>query len=370
MYKTLLRPLLFRFDPEFTHELTLEWLSRAGKFAPVTSLLQKLYGNRVKELPVNLMGIHFPGPVGLAAGLDKEARAITALSALGFSHLELGTVTPKAQPGNPSPRLFRLPEQQAIINRMGFNSGGIHPFLENIARTRKSIPLGINLGKNLTTPIDQAADDYILGLRQLYLYADYFTINISSPNTKNLRDLQSEEALDGLLLKIMKTRKDLADEFNRTVPVAVKIAPDIENNGIPALAALMLKHKVDAVIATNTTIDHSVVMASEHGNEVGGLSGLPLQQRANEVVTLLYHELGETIPIIGVGGIFNAEDAWQRMLAGAEMVQIYTGFIYHGPGIVREITNGLALRVKELGAKTLQEAIKLARTPKRPKDAT
>ena len=361
MYKYLLRPLLFRFDPEFTHELTLEWLSRAGKLSPVTSLLRRLYGDRVRNLPVNLMGIDFPGPVGLAAGLDKEARCITALSTFGFSHLELGTVTPEPQPGNPAPRMFRLPEQQAIINRMGFNSGGIRPFLENIASTRKSIPLGINLGKNLNTPIEQAAGDYILGLRQLYLYADYFTINISSPNTKNLRDLQSEDALDSLLNEIMKTRKDLSAEFKRTVPVTVKIAPDIENSGIPALAALLLKHNIDAVIATNTTIDHSAVAGSQHANEAGGLSGRPLRERANEVVSLLYQELQGKVPIIGVGGISSAEDAWQRLLAGAEMVQIYSSFIYNGPGIIAEIVNGLAKRVAESGAKSLQQAVKITR---------
>jgi len=364
MYKHLLRPLLFRFDPEFTHELTLEWLSRAGKLSPVISLLRQLYGNRVHDLPVNLMGIDFPGPVGLAAGLDKEARCITALSTFGFSHLELGTVTPKPQPGNPAPRMFRLPEQQAIINRMGFNSGGIRPFLENIASTRKSIPLGINLGKNANTPIEQAAEDYLLGLKQLYLYADYFTINISSPNTRNLRDLQSEDALDALLHKIMETRKDLANEFKRTVPIAVKIAPDIEDSSVPSLAGLLINHGVDAVIATNTTIDHSSVADSEHANEAGGLSGRPLRERANEVVSLLYQELQGKVPIIGVGGIFNAEDAWQRMLAGAEMVQIYSSLIYNGPGIVAEIVNELAKRVAETGAESLQQAVKIAREEK------
>ena len=257
--------------------------------------------------------------------------------------------------------MFRLPRHLAIINRMGFNSGGIQPFLENIASTRKSIPLGINLGKNASTSIKQAAEDYISGLKQLYLYADYFTINISSPNTKDLRDLQSEDALDDLLKKIMKTRKELADDFKRTIPVAVKISPDIENSSIPAFAALLVKHKIDAVIATNTTIDHSSVADSEHADEAGGLSGMPLQDRANEVVALLYQELQGKVPIIGVGGIFNTEDAWQRMLAGAEMVQIYSSFIYNGPGIVREIVNGLAKRVEASGFSSLQEAVRSAR---------
>ena len=361
MYKHMLRPLLFRFDPEFIHELTVEWLSRAGKLPPVLALLKRIYNRGTADLPVELMGIQFPGPVGLAAGLDKDARCISALSSFGFGHIELGTVTPKPQPGNPRPRLFRIPEHQAVINRMGFNSGGIHPFLENIASTRKTIPLGINLGKNAITPIEQAADDYVSGLRQLYLYADYFAINISSPNTQNLRDLQSEEALDALLDRIMNTRHELTEEFQRKIPIAVKIAPDVDNSNIPALARLLIKHSVDAVIATNTTIDHTAVSDSQHAAETGGLSGKPLRDRANEVVALLYSELHGEVPIIGVGGIFSAEDAWQRLIAGAEMVQVYTGFIYNGPGVVSDIVNGLAKRVADQGAGSLSEAIEKVR---------
>lgn len=361
MYKQILRPLLFKFDPELIHEITVEWLSRAGRLSPVLSLLKKIYGNRAADLPVEVMGIQFPTPVGLAAGLDKNACCISAFSSFGFGHLELGTVTPKPQPGNPVPRLFRIPEYQAIINRMGFNSGGIHPFLENVASTKKTVPLGINLGKNAVTPIEQAADDYISGLRQLYLYADYFAINISSPNTKNLRDLQSDEALDDLLERIMRTRDELAEEFKRKVPVAVKIAPDVENNNIPSLAGLLVRHKVDGVIATNTTIDHSSVSDSKHAEETGGLSGKPLRDRANEVTALLYHELQGKLPIIGVGGIFTAEDAWQRLVAGAEMVQLYTGFIYNGPGAVADIVNGLAQRVADAGETSLSAAVIKAR---------
>ena len=365
MYKQILRPLLFKFDPELIHEITVEWLSRAGKLSPVLALLKKIYGNRTADLPVEVMGIHFPAPVGLAAGLDKDARCINALSSFGFGHLELGTVTPKPQPGNPLPRLFRIPEYQAIINRMGFNSGGIHPFLENVASTRKTVPLGINLGKNAVTPIEQAADDYISGLRQLYLYADYFAINISSPNTKNLRELQSDDALDDLLEQIMRTRDELAAEFKRKVPVAVKIAPDVENNNIPSLAGLLIRHQVDGVIATNTTIDHSAVTGSKHADETGGLSGKPLKNRANEVTALLFHELKGRVPIIGVGGIFTADDAWQRLVAGAEMVQIYTGLIYNGPGAVADIVNGLAKRVADSGETTLSGAVIKARLENR-----
>jgi len=361
MYKHFLRLLLFRLDPESAHELTLDWLTRAGHLSPVLALLKNIYANRTPDLPVELMGIKFPGPVGLAAGLDKGACCINALSCFGFGSLELGTVTPKAQPGNPKPRMFRIPEKQAILNRMGFNSGGLRPFLENVASTRKTIPLGINLGKNALTPNEMAADDYVTGLKQLYLYADYFSINISSPNTKNLRDLQSDEALDGLLTVIMKTRQQLADEFKRKVPVAVKIAPDIENSSISSLAELLIKHRVDAVIATNTTIDHSSVQGYEFAEETGGLSGSPLKERANEVVRLLYRELQGKVAIIGVGGISSAEDAWQRMLAGADLVQIYSSFIYNGPAIVAEITSGLAKHVAESGSESLQQAVQSAR---------
>ncbi len=361
MYKSLLRPLLFRLDPELAHEITVEWLSRAGRFSVTRSLLNQLYGSKVPELPVELMGIHFPAPVGLAAGLDKEARCISALSALGFGHLELGTVTPKPQSGNPKPRMFRIPEHQAIVNRMGFNSSGIKTFVENVARTKRTIPLGINLGKNAATPIEQAAEDYITGLKQLYLYADYFTINISSPNTKNLRNLQSENALDALLERLMKMRQELSEEFSRTVPVAVKIAPDVDNGTIPSLAGLLVKHGIDAVIATNTTIDHSAIAGNQYADEDGGLSGAPLKDRANAVVKLLYKELEGKVPIIGVGGIFSSEDAWQRLLAGAEMVQIYTSLIYQGPGIIGEIVGGLSQRVEQSGTSTLQQAVRLAR---------
>lgn len=352
---------MFRLDAELAHDITIEWLSRAGRFSVLRNLLKQLYGNRVASLPVDVMGIRFANPLGLAAGLDKNAQCISAMSALGFGHLELGTVTPLAQPGNPSPRLFRAPEHQAIVNRMGFNSGGIRPFLENVANTRKSLPLGINLGKNASTPIESAADDYISGLKQLYLYADYFTINISSPNTRNLRDLQSEDALDDLLEKLMRTRAELADEFSRIVPVAVKIAPDIEDSSIPALAGLLQQHGLDAVIATNTTIDHSGIADSPIADETGGLSGRPLRERANEVVALLFAELQGSIPIIGVGGISDAEDAWQRLISGAEMLQIYSSFIYQGPGIIADIVNGLARRVEQSGAASLQEAVAQAR---------
>ena len=361
MYEQLIRPLLFRLDAEIAHELTLDWLSRSGRIRSATRLLSRLYGSHVPNLPVEIMGIHFPNPLGLAAGLDKDARAIHALSALGFGFLELGTVTPRPQPGNAKPRLFRLPRHEAIINRMGFNSGGIRIFLDNVANSSKTVPLGINLGKNAVTPVEQAADDYVSGLKQLYLYADYFTINISSPNTKNLRDLQAGDALDGLLKRISDERLDLSKTFNRRVPIAVKIAPDVENGDIAHISSLLLKYDMDAVIATNTTLSRHGVEDDPRAAETGGMSGAPLKDRALEVTGLLYRELQGKIAIIGAGGISTADDAWQRMLAGADLLQIYSAFIFRGPGVIADIVKGLDERVVQSGCASMQEAVKAAR---------
>ena len=361
MYEKLIRPLLFRLDAEDAHELTLDWLSRAGRLTPATSLLNTIYGRHVPELPVEVMGIHFANPLGLAAGLDKDARCVHALSALGFGFLELGTVTPKPQPGNPKPRMFRLSQHEAIINRMGFNSGGIKVFMDNIASSTRPVPIGINLGKNATTPIDRAADDYVSGLKQLYLYADYFTINISSPNTKNLRDLQSAESLGNLLGHLSAQRLDLTKTFNRRVPIAVKIAPDVENDSIAGIAEMLVEHDMDAVIATNTTTGRPGIEDDPVAGETGGLSGTPLKERALEVTSLLYQALEGRIAIIGVGGISTAEDAWQRMLAGADLLQVYSGFIYHGPSVIAEIVKGLEEKRIASGCETLQEAIQQAR---------
>lgn len=361
MYEQIIRPLLFRLDAEQAHEFVLEWLARAGRVPAAVSVLQRMYGRHVPDLPVDVMGIRFPNPLGLAAGLDKDARAIHALSALGFGFLELGTVTPQPQPGNPRPRMFRLPEQEAIINRMGFNSSGIRTFMENISRSNKTVPVGINLGKNAATPIEQAAQDYTAGLKRLYLYADYFTINISSPNTKNLRDLQSEQALGDLLEEVSRQRQALTRTFRRRVPIAVKIAPDVDDDSISGIAELLVAHGMDAVIATNTTIDRPDVGDNPLAQETGGLSGKPLQERALAVTRLLFQALDGRLPIIGAGGISTAEDAWQRMLAGADLLQIYSGFIYHGPSILADIVTGLQHKVADTGCSTLQEAIKQSR---------
>jgi dihydroorotate dehydrogenase len=361
MYEQIIRPLLFRLDAEQAHELVLEWLARAGRVRAAVSVLERMYGRHVPDMPVEVMGIRFPNPLGLAAGLDKDARAIHALSALGFGFLELGTVTPQPQPGNPLPRMFRLPEQEAIINRMGFNSGGIEAFMENISRSNKTVPVGINLGKNAATPIERAAQDYTAGLKHLYLFADYFTINISSPNTKNLRDLQSEQALGALLEEVSRQRQTLTNTFRRRVPIAVKIAPDVDDDSISGIAELLVAHDMDAVIATNTTIDRPDIGNNPLAQETGGLSGNPLQERALAVTRLLFRALDGRLPIIGAGGISTAEDAWQRLLAGADLLQIYSSFIYHGPSILADIVTGLQTKVADTGCSTLQEAIKQSR---------
>lgn len=361
MYQRFFRPLLFRLDAEQAHELTLDWLSRCGRIDQATRMLTRVYGRHVPDLPVDAMGIRFPNPLGLAAGLDKDARAIHAMSALGFGFLELGTVTPRPQPGNPKPRLFRLPQHEAIINRMGFNSSGIREFLENVANSIRTVPLGINLGKNASTPVEQAADDYVSGMKQLYLYADYFTINISSPNTRNLRDLQAGDALENLLEHLASTRLDLSKTFNRHVPIAVKIAPDVEDEDIAQIASLLLQYEMDAVIATNTTLSRQGVEDDRHAHEAGGLSGAPLKARALEVTRLLYQELQGRITIIGAGGISTAEDAWQRLLAGADLLQIYSAFIYHGPGVIADIVTGLDDKRQQTNSASLQEAVRKTR---------
>jgi len=361
MYTHLIRPLLFRLDPERAHDFSIASLSRIARIPGALALLRQAYGHRVPDLPVEVMGLRFPNPLGLAAGLDKDARCIEALSALGFGYLELGTVTPRPQPGNPPPRMFRLPEREAIINRMGFNSRGIGNFLDNIARAEHQVPLGINLGKNATTALEDAAADYVSGLKQLYLYADYFTINISSPNTRNLRDLQSSDALGGLLAAIAAARRELIDTFGRRVPIAVKIAPDIDDMQVPGIIALLLEHGIDAVIATNTTISRSGVEDLPHAEENGGLSGQPLTVRADEVVRRLYTESRGRIPIIGVGGIGSAEQAWQRLVAGADLLQLYSALIYRGPGLIGEIVRGLKARVVDSGQPDLRRAVAAAR---------
>jgi dihydroorotate dehydrogenase len=291
------------------------------------------------------MGITFPNPVGLAAGLDKDGACIDGLAALGFGSIEIGTVTPRAQPGNPKPRMFRLPARKAIINRMGFNNGGVDAFVANVQASRfyqdKQGVLGLNIGKNADTPIERAADDYLECLRKVYPYASYVTVNISSPNTKNLRQLQGSSELDSLLSQLKEAQARLADQHGRYVPLALKIAPDIDGDQIRDIAGALLRHKIDGVIATNTTLNRREVQGLRHAEEAGGLSGAPVFDLSNIVIRALKKELGDALPIIGVGGIMRGQDAKTKIAAGAQLVQLYSGLIYAGPALVRECAAAL-----------------------------
>ena len=299
----------------------------------------------VPDCPVDVMGLKFPNPVGLAAGLDKNGDHIDGLAALGFGFLEIGTITPRPQPGNPRPRLFRIPEKQAIINRMGFNNEGVDKLIANVKAAnfpKKGGILGINIGKNFDTPIEKAVDDYLACLEAVYPLASYITVNISSPNTKNLRELQKDEALDALLAPLKKAQARLADQHGRYVPMALKIAPDLESEQITGIADLLRRHRMDGVIATNTTIARTGVEGMKHAEETGGLSGAPLFKASTEVVRQLAGALKGELPIIGVGGIMSGEDAAAKIAAGASLVQFYSGFIYRGPDLVNEAARSIA----------------------------
>ena len=335
MAYALLRPLLFALDAETAHALTLASLD-----ALATIICAESRGNRI-TCPRRIMGIDFPNPVGLAAGLDKNGDHIDGLAALGFGFLEIGTVTPRPQPGNPRPRLFRLPAARAIINRMGFNNAGVDHLVEHVKSARYRGVLGINIGKNFDTPIARAADDYLACLRQVYALASYVTVNISSPNTRSLRELQRADELKPLLAALKREQQRLADTHGKYVPLAVKIAPDLEAEQIPVIARLLSEHGVDAVIATNTTLARDGVGGLLHANEAGGLSGAPLVTKSREVVRALARALDGALPVIGVGGIMSAADAIAMVDAGASLVQLYTGIIYRGPALVTETASAL-----------------------------
>lgn len=333
MYR-LLRPLLFGLDPETAHRFTFNALDLASRLG--------LVGQSVPLSPRRVMGLEFPNPVGLAAGLDKNGDHLDGVAALGFGFVEVGTVTPRPQPGNPAPRVFRLPQAEAIINRMGFNNAGVDALVENVRRARYRGILGINIGKNFDTPVERAADDYLACLRKAYAHASYIAVNISSPNTPGLRTLQNAAELRELLAALTRERTGLARRHGRRVPLAIKIAPDLEPGQIAEAARLLADNGADAVIATNTTLSRQGVEGLPHANETGGLSGAPLAPRATEVIRLLARELAGALPIIGVGGILSGQDAREKMAAGASLVQIYTGLIYRGPSLVREIAAELA----------------------------
>jgi dihydroorotate dehydrogenase len=339
----LTRPFLFGLDPEQAHDITLDALARTQN----TPLACLYAAPRVAD-PVTLAGLSFPNRVGLAAGLDKNARCIDAFAAMGFGFVEIGTVTPKAQPGNPRPRMFRLPRRDALINRLGFNNGGLDAFIANVQRARfrrgaarPPMLLGLNVGKNAATPIERAVDDYLIGLDGVYPHADYVAINISSPNTANLRSLQGDQALDALLGALAEKREALAARQGKRVPLFVKIAPDLDEPQVQTIAAALLRHGMDGVIATNTTLSREAVTGLEHAEEAGGLSGAPVREASNRVITQLRAALGPGFAIIGVGGVMSAADARSKIDAGANVVQIFTGLIYRGPALVRQVAEAL-----------------------------
>ena len=333
----LFRPLLFATDPEFAHDLVLRALDAAARAG-----LARAEAAAPATTPVSIMGIRFPNRVGLAAGLDKNAAHLRGLATLGFGFLEAGTVTPRSQPGNPRPRMFRLPAAQAIVNRLGFNNEGVERFVANVARSGYRGILGVNIGKNSDTPNERAADDYIACLRAVHAVASYVTINVSSPNTRGLRDLQAEQALDALLLRIVKERDEIAQRHGRHVPLVVKIAPDLAQDAVGAVARLLIRHRIDGVIATNTTLARDGVEGLVHAAEAGGLSGAPLRGRAMATLRALVSTLDGALPVIGVGGILAGDDARERVAAGATLVQLYTGLIYRGPRLVSECVRALS----------------------------
>jgi dihydroorotate dehydrogenase len=336
MLYPLLRPALFSLDPEDAHGFTLASLDLAQRLG-LLNLLPRAAGK-----PVRAMGIDFPNPVGLAAGLDKDGAHIQALAALGFGFIEIGTVTPRPQSGNPRPRLFRLPAAEAIVNRMGFNNRGVDHLVKNVLASHFKGVLGINIGKNKDTPNARAVDDYLACLDAVYAHASYVTVNISSPNTQNLRELQKDEALDALLSAIKLRQSELAQQHGKYVPVALKIAPDLDDAQIAAIAALLMMHRIDAVIATNTTLAREAVAGLPHADEAGGLSGAPVRAASTRVVRALAHHLKNELPIVGVGGILAGADAQEKIAAGAALVQLYSGLIYRGPRLVRECVEALA----------------------------
>ena len=335
----LLRPWLFSLDPEQAHNITLSNLDRAQRWG-----LLRFLSDQPAPDPRKLCGITFANPVGLAAGLDKDGKHIDALGTLGFGFLEIGTVTPKPQPGNPMPRMFRLPQAEAIINRMGFNNDGVDACVKRVRNStywQNGGIVGLNIGKNASTPIENAASDYVTAMEAVYEVASYITVNISSPNTQNLRALQGEDMLRSLLQSLHIAREALSDRFGIRKPLFLKIAPDLEQNDIKLIADLLVEFKIDAIIATNTTIARDAVQDLEFGQEAGGLSGAPVRDASTKVIRSLKEYLGDAIPIVGVGGIMSGKDGQEKIAAGASLVQIYSGLIYRGPKLISECAAAL-----------------------------
>ena len=332
----LIKPLLFQLDAEFAHDLTLKslkWGEKSGALA--------LYPKAPNCAPREVMGLTFPNAVGLAAGLDKNGAVIDGMAALGFGFIEVGTVTPRPQPGNPKPRLFRVTEAQGIINRFGFNNLGVDNLIENVKAAKYAGILGINIGKNFDTPNERAVDDYLICMQSVYAHASYITVNISSPNTKNLRDLQQREALSSLLASLKSEQSKLAQQHAKYVPITLKIAPDLDESQVIEIADLLMQHQIDGVIATNTTLARDAVKGMTNSGETGGLSGAPVRNQSTIVIQQLSKQLRGALPIIGVGGILNGADAVEKIAAGASLVQVYSGLIYKGPALVSEVCQAI-----------------------------
>ncbi|WP_113411177.1 quinone-dependent dihydroorotate dehydrogenase [Escherichia coli] len=336
MYYPFVRKALFQLDPERAHEFTFQQLRRITG-TPFEALVRQ----KVPAKPVNCMGLTFKNPLGLAAGLDKDGECIDALGAMGFGSIEIGTVTPRPQPGNDKPRLFRLVDAEGLINRMGFNNLGMDNLIENVKKAHYDGVLGINIGKNKDTPVEQGKDDYLICMDKIYPYAGYIAINISSPNTPGLRTLQYGEALDDLLIAIKNKQNDLQKIHQKYVPIAVKIAPDLSEEELIQVADSLVRHNIDGVIATNTTLDRSLVQGMKNCDQTGGLSGRPLQLKSTEIIRRLSQELNGRLPIIGVGGIDSVIAAREKIAAGATLVQIYSGFIFKGPPLIKEIVSNI-----------------------------
>lgn len=332
----IIQKLLFTQDAEWSHDFTINWLKRTQN-----SLFDFVYKQKIADKPVKVLGLTFKNPVGLAAGLDKNGECIDAFAAMGFGFIEIGTVTPKPQPGNDKPRMFRLPAGQAIINRMGFNNKGVDNLIENVKGAKYTGILGINIGKNKDTPEDQALNDYLICLRKVYQYASYITVNISSPNTPGLRNLQHGQALDALLFGLKNEQKKLATEHSKYVPILVKIAPDLTEQEIVDMANSLINAKIDGVIATNTTLDRTDVLGQQYAEEMGGLSGAVLTAKSQAVIEKLTEVIAGRITVIGVGGIHSAETAKDRIEAGSSLIQLYSSLIYQGPKVIKEIVDSI-----------------------------
>ncbi|MFN3770213.1 quinone-dependent dihydroorotate dehydrogenase [Ectopseudomonas guguanensis] len=334
---SLARELLFKLSPETSHELSIDLIGAGGRLG-----LNGLLTKAPASLPVNVMGLQFANPVGLAAGLDKNGDAIDGFAQLGFGFVEIGTVTPRPQPGNPKPRLFRLPEAEAVINRMGFNNHGVDHLLARVRAAKFKGVLGINIGKNFDTPVERAVDDYLTCLDKVYAHASYVTVNVSSPNTPGLRSLQFGDSLKELLEALRRRQEDLTQEHGKRVPLAIKIAPDMSDEETALVASALLGADMDAVIATNTTLSREGVEGLAHADEAGGLSGAPVRDKSTHIVKVLAGELSGRLPIIAVGGITEGKHAAEKIAAGASLVQIYSGFIYKGPALIREAVDAIA----------------------------